>query len=740
MKNFTMPQPCFESMYCPEGSAQPSGIGSCPAGYYCPFATKIACPVGTYCPRDGHWDPMPCPPGTFNGMVGIKHCTDCPSGYICPGFGRIQPAICPAGYACTKQSLYTPNVRCPGGFYCPNGTMTSDPFRNDTTLRPYPCRPGTYCLGGVGYDEIRPGDFLYSQNCTEGFYCEIGSNSPKGTGLCPKGFMCPVGTAVPIPTPKGKFAELEGTVSPADCIPGFYAPTIETRVCYPCPPGTSCENDGMSVASICPPGTYRTSLDVDGVPCVACPQGTWSKNWELRELAECIPCPPGTVCPIDAMTNPCSVDDLPAPYRPTNGGESLHVCLAKGNQYYFGVLLEPWIDVNGAGPHFLPSEDGECYYHAQPHGSVLYQRLRDYHGAMFDIQLGQPHQGYGDAEQTPHPDFFGRGSLAIILPTSRKYDPRNNCTSGFFQYNVSLLNENGGVGADQWIPGTCEADVFCYYKETSQAQPCSEGFVCDERTTALTASSFPCREGYVCDFGTTPDVDISASLSQYGQLCPATRYCVKSTGEGQKTRNTCPAGYFCPTGTADPLFGSMADDAVNRGLSHIEANPFLNVTLTKYLGSGDVRMVSEHDYNCFNSVNPKLRNTFFTVPGNNNTEPVVLNAGKLSEKKCARDHEWRLVKDAIARQVCNCMSQIKVVHDVFRLWMCTGENQLEPLGFAHNSGGGGGLEFWRDRPKAESKACDIDNYNLTEQLPPIGTGVPFQVTWTNTKLGATRGA
>ena len=100
LKNFTTPQPCFESMHCPEGSSEPYGAGECPPGFYCPFAEKLPCPVGTYCPRDGHWDPLPCPPGQFNGQVGMSKCSHCDRGYICPGFGRIMPAICPAGYAC----------------------------------------------------------------------------------------------------------------------------------------------------------------------------------------------------------------------------------------------------------------------------------------------------------------------------------------------------------------------------------------------------------------------------------------------------------------------------------------------------------------------------------------------------------------------------------------------------------------------------------------------------------------
>lgn len=46
----------------------------------------------------------------------------------------------------------------------------------------------------------------------------------------------------------------------------------------------------------------------------------------------------------------------------------------------------------------------------------------------------------------------------------------------------------------------------------------------------------------------------------------------------------CYENHFCPTGTGNPLTGQMADDAVNRGLSVEQANPFLNVDTLKYLG------------------------------------------------------------------------------------------------------------------------------------------------------------
>ena len=35
----------------------------------------------------------------------------------------------------------------------------------------------------------------------------------------------------------GHFAEYAGTVEAAACLPGYYAPTVQSTHCYPCPPG-----------------------------------------------------------------------------------------------------------------------------------------------------------------------------------------------------------------------------------------------------------------------------------------------------------------------------------------------------------------------------------------------------------------------------------------------------------------------------------------------------------------------
>jgi hypothetical protein len=623
MKNFSTPQPCFETMYCPEGSEDPQGAGECPPGFYCPFGVKLLCPVGTHCPRDGLYDPLPCPPGTYNPQVGQMSCTECPRGYICPGFGRVSPAICPNGFVCSKLGLRNPNLRCLAGYFCPNGTETVDPFRNDTTLRPYPCSPGTYCLTGAGYKEVLNGNFLYAQSCTAGFFCEAGSNSPRGSGLCPPGFVCPTGTAVPVPTPKGSYAELNGTIVAEKCLPGFYAPTIETTQCYPCPPGTSCEAEGTSVASLCGPGTYHSSDPKDGIPCHTCPEGTWSKQYGLREQGECVKCPTGTVCPVQGMTSPCSHSDLPQPFTPIvlyQGAPAFEYlfestnrpnyyaqfqCLAlnqawspslglvtdpTSQTYFFGELVPPYIDALGRGPYFRATDpfhtryqsNAKCYYNPQQFGSRVYQRMADYFGPQYDIQLGTDHQGYAMFNEstgvTYYAGFYGEGSLYIDLPHARKYEPAFNCTRGFALMNAScpelsyiignvpyltefeiiaitnahkdpsacgklLVNGAGQFsfvytdavndplgqsnrivqGVDQFYPGTCEADIICYQatpaRAATQMISCPEGYLCDETTTTASSGFYYCRAGYVSDFGSTPDPGLFAPAGQFKKLC-----------------------------------------------------------------------------------------------------------------------------------------------------------------------------------------------------------------------------
>jgi hypothetical protein len=736
---------CIESMYCPEASDEPSGFGECPIGFYCPFAKKIPCPIGNYCPRRGSIKPTPCLPGTFNGMVSQIFCTNCPIGYICPGHGRVRPAICPPGFVCSKISLDSPNQRCPPGFYCPNGTQTSDPFRNDTTLRPYPCAAGSYCPGGVAYDTVKENHLLYSQPCAEGFFCELASTSAKGSGLCPRGFTCPKGTALPQPTPKGSSAELLGTVRAAKCLPGTFAPTIESEKCYPCAPGTYCDREGVHEPNICGPGTFQTSMDGDETSCLTCPTGTWSKNWGLREAGECIRCPTGVACLTKGSTSPCSVMDLPTPYEPVlnlNGLPvpeyefsltnrpppfTMHECLKLNDvgsiieqhtlasvndtvvhdnlkvlrngfiaadrsslhlfqEFFFGELLPPFIDVLGRGPHFracdeaavMYSRTAKCYRNSRPSGSILYQRMQQYYGARYDLRSGSPSRSY----TANHAAY--------------------NCTPGFHLLNESLTNNNSqefwkiiytdpahdlrgqrsiNGSSDQFYPGTCEADLICA-DSVSQATPCKEGFVCGEATGLNSSMVSLCMPGYFCPVGTTPDTALTSSNSQFLHICPAGYICKGGTGLGVNSEY-CMDNYFCPAGTADPLIGSVADDSFTRKKSILYDTSVIHVVPT----DEDIFLVlGSHDLHCRYGIDKTLQSrhhlnwpglqipeqhSFLASRINATRYPALPNLAVTYNMQCARDHKISLVTDAVRRNDCNCLGQMIVIISVYRLWKCT---------------------------------------------------------------------
>jgi len=177
------PQICLDGVSCPAGSSSNKGVGSCKEGHYCRFGEAKPCPVATYCPHADLLEPLPCEPGWFNGMVGQTECSICPIGTYCPRYGMRDPLPCEPGYVCSKNGLSRPNLLCPAGFYCQNFTKTSDPFRNDTTLRPYACTPGTFCFVGTESNEVREGVLGFAQPCPPGFFCEAASVSPKVSRL-----------------------------------------------------------------------------------------------------------------------------------------------------------------------------------------------------------------------------------------------------------------------------------------------------------------------------------------------------------------------------------------------------------------------------------------------------------------------------------------------------------------------------------------------------------------------------
>jgi hypothetical protein len=306
-KNFSTPQRCFHGFFCPRGSTTPEGTGPCPTGYYCPNQFEaVPCPPGHYCPGVGNRGPRECYPGTYNPIRTQSNCTLCPLGHICPDWGLLLPEKCPPGFVCSSIGLSIPVVLCPAGFYCAEGTLTSDPS-DLSILKPQPCGDGTFCLGGVAHNTTldwiptQPEGATAPQYCNEGTFCAQASYLSSGSGLCYVGHYCPPGSSLPTETPPGTFASDTGTVAPTLCFPGTYTPLNATTQCRVCPAGHTCPTYGAYVPTICGTGEYRSS--VDSVTCRLCPTGTYSDLKGVTDLSLCRSCPKGRVCGSTQMTN-----------------------------------------------------------------------------------------------------------------------------------------------------------------------------------------------------------------------------------------------------------------------------------------------------------------------------------------------------------------------------------------------------------------------------------------------------
>lgn len=364
VKDKSSAEKCMNGHFCPVGSQSREGSGSCPAAHYCPNASiAVSCPPGHMCPRVANTKPTPCLPGTFNPFMLQSTCVACPIGHICPGYGRTYPLLCPAGFVCLAEGLSAPVIQCPAGYYCEPGTSTLVlPGHTDSTaaacmpfptspaneplapqedvdclefnitairrylldllatmlsptykavlvspLRPLPCPPGTFCLGGVATNstidwiqEDTEGQFA-PQTCQEGTFCEFASSTASGTGKCYAGHYCPPGSDFPVHAPIGTFSGKQGSIASSLCFPGTYSPLNSSLSCMECPAGFSCLGYGTYEPKICPKGTYRSLAD--SVTCKLCPSGTYSAQTGSPDISLCEPCPASRVCGMEQMVN-----------------------------------------------------------------------------------------------------------------------------------------------------------------------------------------------------------------------------------------------------------------------------------------------------------------------------------------------------------------------------------------------------------------------------------------------------
>ncbi|KAG7455700.1 SCO-spondin-like isoform X1, partial [Solea senegalensis] len=505
-------QPCLPGYYCNTmGLSAPSG--ECLEGFFClggadrpdpPLRDSHGgpCPKGYYC-SEGSVTPQLCPQGTISKEDGRASCSACPQGFYCSGSGNgssSESDECPVGHYCPSGTWSKHQYPCPPGSINPHTRMT-------THQDCLPCPPGFFCASS--------GKGVVSGQCSAGYYCISGArlSTPEDGGItgdrCPEGHYCPQGSSVPLPCPIGYYSNNTGNVHVSSCLP--------------CPPGFLCVTRGLSSPShICPAGSY-------------CP----GRNDSSRQAS--LPCSPGNMCPPGTDRQvPC----LPGTYQDLPGQAECVKCPA--GFYCPGLVNDDTGDVSGTQTPTLCPKGHYCPAGTQ--SGVLFPCP----AGAFSRQMGLSNKS-GCELCSP-----GRycSSPGLASPTG-VCSPGYICVHGSVSAQPVEGTTGGRCSAGFYCPqGTsymvpCPAGTFSSVQgavSIEACQPCLSGHYCAK--VGLSSPCGLCNPGFYCTEGSmtaTPrgNITVSGDLTAPAPL-PA------NSVVGQFHGDVCPAGHYCPRGSAKP--------------------------------------------------------------------------------------------------------------------------------------------------------------------------------------------
>ena len=246
------------ALFCPSGSEAPVAVSpgyytvdtstwemrrtgqvQCTRGYFCKDGKRVVCSEGKtiatrwYCPKFGMSEPLVTPAGHYgSGSELVAWCTRYPDHDWCTNNATTWredkttltvASPCEEGFYCTggvqtacgAVSLYCPArssspVTVKVGYYSTGGSDAQSRTREEI------CPAGSYCRGGekiacpagsYGTEE-EMGVAKCSGQCSEGYYCESGSESPRqhecgdglpdANGMLPSEVYCPMGSMKPL--------------------------------------------------------------------------------------------------------------------------------------------------------------------------------------------------------------------------------------------------------------------------------------------------------------------------------------------------------------------------------------------------------------------------------------------------------------------------------------------------------------------------------------------------------------
>lgn len=149
----------------------------------------LPCERGFYCPG-GSANQHPCPAGTYGNMSGLVEewqCSMCDPGMYCKGTGTMEPLLWLVIWD-VSTLLYRSVPETVNGCSVVEviKALVEWYLFKGRTFASGPCAAGFVCVGGAS--ESSPLDNVTGFPCPPGFFCSVGTSSPKA---CPKGtFRC----------------------------------------------------------------------------------------------------------------------------------------------------------------------------------------------------------------------------------------------------------------------------------------------------------------------------------------------------------------------------------------------------------------------------------------------------------------------------------------------------------------------------------------------------------------------
>lgn len=550
--NFSTPQYCMPGTICKIGTRGPEGTRRCPPGTFCPLGmhTPILALEGTYAPGFGNSVSTDCFPGTFAARRGQALCTTCPKGFTCPGLGRNDTILSPAGRLVERRGQSTANTRCPAGFYCPEGLISScTEFTEYTALLAPDMYPNVW-TGDVGasflfYNFTEAGVDCKEEVCDFTEIINVGENLDiKGKPYLIVGLN---GTYIDVTPPLQDDASEKGTV-------------VQRAPCARCTADYSCnalytkgkvEPDPVSLTKVQPVAqsasdweTQLTTTDyvidiATGVEADVCNGERLAgmtfqflfdgSNQIQTDASQCSPAAGHKLLPSSNVTSPVLNVTVASG---TVKFDSVEVTFALSNGQKWADLPDPLpfeasaVDVNGTSGNGWLGEL-EAIPATEPPGD-------DTPGTMWRQRIALP--------QLVKDRLFVNGSFVDFNET--------------VPYTaVSLrLRAAEALSAASIVVHITEVRLF-----TREVPYMSGEIVLAHRAkegvpfpTDCCARPTPCPEGTYCLGGVrTLELDFTGVDFTAPQWCIEGSFCgtasASPTGDG-----LCPAGYYCPPGTPRP--------------------------------------------------------------------------------------------------------------------------------------------------------------------------------------------